>query len=114
MGETFLVWAWKAAVGGLVMTSGGWLIAHYRQSQWQRELRGGVIATIFVSLILSSLATMQSLDPGVMSPEPDRQRVFIDITPDYLIQIYKTHTDIQASRQIQPYIRQMDEDAVCH
>jgi hypothetical protein len=92
MGETFLDWAWKAAVGGLVMTSGGWLIAHYRQSQWQRELRGGVIATIFVSLILSSLATMQSLDPGVMSPEPDRQRVFIDITPDYLIQIYKTHT----------------------
>jgi hypothetical protein len=42
----------RLAAGGSVLTAGAWLIARYRKSPLQRELRGAFMALVFLTITL--------------------------------------------------------------
>jgi hypothetical protein len=56
------------------------------------------------SPIISSLQVIPSVMPSPSLQASNESRSFTDATPNYLLQIYNNHTDIQASRLVQPYM----------
>jgi uncharacterized PurR-regulated membrane protein YhhQ (DUF165 family) len=52
VGWSVLDWLWKWLLGVTFMTSLGLIVSRYRESEWQREIRGALISLTIVTMLV--------------------------------------------------------------
>jgi hypothetical protein len=55
-GWTILDWIWKYFLGATLLSLGGWLLAYYRSSSIQKEVRGAAIGISIMTVLTMALA----------------------------------------------------------
>ncbi len=55
---SLLDWAWKGFLGAAIVSLGVWLLARYRNSPWQNDIRGALIGFTVVAILVMALVLL--------------------------------------------------------